>query len=254
MAAAHHPQQTSGTSRKPDGSAASLSTPGCCHLGNTLALNGVSIISPLSHYPGVSATDRGRPPRSGRGEPAGHRLRRLGCAVEACPKAMAVQIVPGSSTDPNAGARAPGPHIAGHSAGFWQGIRMTRTPSNSRCAAGAKTRVATPPSRQAPFIEATAFSAYTTDVPKGDRMERRMQPNGYSWRGKLRRTCSEDVPSTGAEAREQRRATSMPIVWLGLGLSLVASFALVLWMKVGISTPPHSSVVVVRAVAGVPAK
>jgi hypothetical protein len=82
-----------------------------------------------------------------------------------------------------------------------------------------------------------------------------MQPNqGYGWRGKMHRTCSEDVPPTGEEARAQRRATSMPIVWLGLGLALMASFAIVLWMKFGIASAPHSSVVIVRAVVSAPPK
>jgi hypothetical protein len=46
------------------------------------------------------------------------------------------------------------------------------------------------------------------------------------------------MPPTGEEARAQRRATSMPIVWLGFGLMVVAAFTAVLGMHFGV---PHAA-------------
>ena len=43
---------------------------------------------------------------------------------------------------------------------------------------------------------------------------------------------------TGEEARAQRRATSMPIVWLGLGLAIAVVFTAALGMRFGI---PHAA-------------
>jgi hypothetical protein len=38
----------------------------------------------------------------------------------------------------------------------------------------------------------------------------------------------DDLPPTGGEARAQRKATSMPLVWLVVGVVLVAGFVAVI--------------------------
>jgi hypothetical protein len=67
-----------------------------------------------------------------------------------------------------------------------------------------------------------------------------MPGNGSQPSGDTQRVGDgDDMPPTGDEAHEQRKATSMPIVWLGFGLLLVAAFVAVLWMRFGV---PHLAV------------
>jgi hypothetical protein len=76
-----------------------------------------------------------------------------------------------------------------------------------------------------------------------------MRRNGaWSWREKPRHGDGDDLPPTGDEAREQRKETSMPIVWLGLGLAIMVVFAIILWMRFGVphlaanaAAPPQSA-------------
>ncbi len=56
--------------------------------------------------------------------------------------------------------------------------------------------------------------------------ERRPPPNEAAPGG-------DDVPPSGEEARAQRRATSLPLVWLSLGLLVIGLFAA--WMA---AVPP----------------
>jgi hypothetical protein len=60
-----------------------------------------------------------------------------------------------------------------------------------------------------------------------------------AWRGSPERLGDEDMPPTGEDAREQRRATSMPIVWLGLCLVVAAAFTAAAGPRFGLS---HASV------------
>ena len=63
-----------------------------------------------------------------------------------------------------------------------------------------------------------------------------MQRNiSHGWRHRLKHDGGEDMPPTGEEARSQRRSTSMPIVWLGLALALMAAFAAVLAVHFGVT-------------------
>jgi len=69
-----------------------------------------------------------------------------------------------------------------------------------------------------------------------------------AWRNRPQHSGGEDVPPDGEEAREQRRATSMPVVWLGLGLAVIVAFTAILLMHFGVhhmaaeaSRPPAPS-------------
>jgi hypothetical protein len=43
---------------------------------------------------------------------------------------------------------------------------------------------------------------------------------------RLRVDDGDDLPPSGAEARAQRRSTSLPLVWLAVGLVLIVGFIL----------------------------
>jgi hypothetical protein len=62
---------------------------------------------------------------------------------------------------------------------------------------------------------------------------RLMPRNSNGMREELRRTGAADESPTGEEARAQRRATSMPIVWLGVGVAIILAFVAALAMRVG---------------------
>lgn len=47
-----------------------------------------------------------------------------------------------------------------------------------------------------------------------------------------------DVPPTGGEAHEQRKEATMPLVWLGFGLLIMAAFAAILLIRFGV---PHKA-------------
>ena len=51
---------------------------------------------------------------------------------------------------------------------------------------------------------------------------------------KRRAADPDDLPPTGAEARAQRKATSMPLVWLVVGLAVVAVFVAVIGRGAGV--------------------
>jgi hypothetical protein len=69
-------------------------------------------------------------------------------------------------------------------------------------------------------------------------------------RDRSRHSGGDDMAPDGEEARAQRRATSMPIVWLGLGLLVVLAFTAALGLRfgarhpaaIGASTSPSSAV------------
>jgi hypothetical protein len=45
---------------------------------------------------------------------------------------------------------------------------------------------------------------------------------------KRRAADGDDLPPSGAEARSQREATSMPLIWLAVGLALIVAFIVVI--------------------------
>lgn len=51
-----------------------------------------------------------------------------------------------------------------------------------------------------------------------------MRADGQSGRDQMRNRDSDDTPPLGEEARAQRRATSMPWVWMMVGLVVVIAF------------------------------
>ncbi len=65
-----------------------------------------------------------------------------------------------------------------------------------------------------------------------------MRRNGaQTWRDRSRHSDGDDMAPDGEEARAQRRATSMPIVWLGVGLLVVLAFIVALGMRFGARHP-----------------
>jgi hypothetical protein len=70
----------------------------------------------------------------------------------------------------------------------------------------------------------------------------------------LRASDGDDIPPTGDEAHEQRKATSMPIVWLGLGLAVMAAFVGILWIRFGVPHLAASPAAPPQSAANPPAK
>jgi hypothetical protein len=64
----------------------------------------------------------------------------------------------------------------------------------------------------------------------------------------------DDMPPTGDEAHEQRKATSMPVVWLGLGLGVMAAFVVILCVRFGVPHPAVGPATTPPPVASPPAK
>jgi len=82
-----------------------------------------------------------------------------------------------------------------------------------------------------------------------------MRRNGpWSWRRTPRHSRDGDVPPTGDEAHEQRKETSMPMVWLALGLAIMAAFAAILWIRFGVPHLAANAAVPPESAANPPAK
>lgn len=63
---------------------------------------------------------------------------------------------------------------------------------------------------------------------------------------KRRTTDPDDLPPSGAEAQAQRKATSMPLVWLVVGLLLIAAFVVVIGTGRGWFHAPSGGLLPVR--------
>jgi len=82
-----------------------------------------------------------------------------------------------------------------------------------------------------------------------------MQPDGpQSSRETPQAGGGNDVPPTGGEAREQRKETTMPLVWLGLGVVIMAAFAAILWIHFGVPHPASSPAAAPPSAVAPPAK
>ncbi len=75
---------------------------------------------------------------------------------------------------------------------------------------------------------------------------------GNSWRGRMQGRGGDDTPPRGEEARSQRRATSMPWVWLAAGLLVVAVFVAFLMLRFGHQPPGATSLSAPQASGAAP--
>lgn len=67
---------------------------------------------------------------------------------------------------------------------------------------------------------------------------------------KRRAADPDDMPPSGGEARAQRKSTSMPLVWLAVGLVLVAAFVTVIRTGGGLFHTHASGPAPVRSAPG----
>ncbi len=64
---------------------------------------------------------------------------------------------------------------------------------------------------------------------------------------KRRAADADDLPPSGAEARSQRKATSMPLIWLLVGLALIVAFVVAIGQDGGLFHAKAGGPVPVRA-------
>ena len=64
---------------------------------------------------------------------------------------------------------------------------------------------------------------------------------------KFRLNDGDDLPPLGAEARSQRKATSMPLIWLVAGLVVIAAFVFMISQGGGLFNAKASGPAPVRA-------